>query len=66
MVLSIKLDTLTARILKLSSGSQSRIEPTPFYKQEEARHQRFTAQFSSHMVCHGKTIWHQVIAVKNR
>ena len=29
--LSIVLDTLTARILKLSSDSQSRIEPTPFY-----------------------------------
>ena len=29
--LSIPLDTLTARILKLSSDSQSRIEPTPFY-----------------------------------
>ena len=29
--LSITLDTLTARILKLSSNSQSRIEPTPFY-----------------------------------
>ena len=29
--LSITLDTLTARILKLSSDSQSRIEPTPFY-----------------------------------
>ena len=31
MKLSITLDTLTARILKLSSDSQSRIEPTPFY-----------------------------------
>ena len=29
--LSITLDTLTARILKLSSDSQSGIEPTPFY-----------------------------------
>ena len=29
--LSITLDTLTARILKLRSDSQSRIEPTPFY-----------------------------------
>ena len=29
--LSITLDTLTARILKLSSVSQSRIEPVPFY-----------------------------------
>lgn len=29
--LSIILDTLTARILKLSSNSQSRIEPVPFY-----------------------------------
>lgn len=28
--LSITLDTLTARILKLSSDSQSGIEPTPF------------------------------------
>ena len=31
MILSITLDTLTARILKLSSDSQSRIESTPFY-----------------------------------
>ena len=31
MKLSITLDTLTARILKLSSDSRSRIEPTPFY-----------------------------------
>ena len=31
MKLSITLDTLTARIMKLSSDSQSRIEPTPFY-----------------------------------
>ena len=31
MKLSIKLDTLTARIMKLSSDSQSRIKPTPFY-----------------------------------
>ena len=29
--LSITLDTLTARILKLSSDSQIGIEPTPFY-----------------------------------
>ena len=29
--LSITLDTLIARILKLSSDSQSRIEPAPFY-----------------------------------
>ena len=29
--LSITLDTLTARILKLSSDSQSGIEPVPFY-----------------------------------
>ena len=29
--LSITLDTLTARILKLSSDSQSGIEPMPFY-----------------------------------
>ena len=28
--------------------------------------QCFTAQFGSHMVCHGKTIWHQIIAIKNR
>ena len=32
MKLSITLDTLTARILKLSSDSQSRIEPAPFYR----------------------------------
>ena len=31
MKLSITLDTLTARILKLSSDSRSRIEPVPFY-----------------------------------
>ena len=31
MKLSITLDTLTARILKLSSDSQSGIEPAPFY-----------------------------------
>ena len=31
MKLSITLDTLTARILNLSSDSQSRIEPVPFY-----------------------------------
>ena len=30
-ILSIKLDTLTARILKLSSDSHSRIEPAPLY-----------------------------------
>ena len=29
--LSITLDTLTARVLKLSSNSQSGIEPMPFY-----------------------------------
>ena len=29
--LSITLDTLTARILKLSSDNQSGIEPMPFY-----------------------------------
>ena len=29
--LSIALDTLTVRILKLSSDSQSGIEPMPFY-----------------------------------
>ena len=28
--------------------------------------QCFTAQFGTHMVCHGKTIWHQIIAIKNR
>ena len=31
MKLSITIDTLTARIMKLSSDSQIRIEPTPFY-----------------------------------
>ena len=31
MKLSITFDTLTARILKLSSDSQSGIESTPFY-----------------------------------
>ena len=31
MILSIKLDTLTARILKLSSDSHSRIESAPLY-----------------------------------
>ena len=31
LILSIKLDTLTARILKLSSDSHSRIESAPLY-----------------------------------
>ena len=31
MILSIKLDTLTARILKLSSDGHSRIEFAPLY-----------------------------------
>ena len=31
MKLSITLDTFPTRILKLSSDSQSRIEPMPFY-----------------------------------
>ena len=31
LILSIKLDTLTARILKLSSDGHSRIVPMPFY-----------------------------------
>ena len=31
MILSIKLDTLTARILKLSSDGHSRIESAPLY-----------------------------------
>ena len=31
VILSIKLDTLTARILKLSSDSHSRIESAPLY-----------------------------------
>ena len=31
VILSIKLDTLTARILKLSSDSHSRIVPAPLY-----------------------------------
>ena len=35
MKLSIPLDTLTARILKLSSDSQSRIEPTPLYSRRK-------------------------------
>ena len=35
MKLSITLDTLTARILKLSSDSQSGIEPTPFYSRRK-------------------------------
>ena len=35
MKLSITLDTLTARILKLSSDSQSRIEPTPLYSRRK-------------------------------
>ena len=33
--LSITLDTLTARILKLSSDSQSRIEPVPLYSRRK-------------------------------
>ncbi len=33
--LSIVLDTLTARILKLSSDSQSRIEPAPLYSRRK-------------------------------
>ena len=33
--LSITLDTLTARILKLSSDSQSGIEPTPLYSRRK-------------------------------
>ena len=35
MKLSITLDTLTARILKLSSDSQSRIEPVPLYSRRK-------------------------------
>ena len=35
MKLSITLDTLTARILKLSSNSQSRIESTPLYSRRK-------------------------------
>ena len=31
LILSIKLDTLTARILKLSSDGHSRIVPAPLY-----------------------------------
>ena len=31
MILSIKLDTLTARILKLSSDGHNRIVPAPLY-----------------------------------
>ena len=38
--LSITLDTLTARILKLSSDSQSRIEPVPFYSWWDATDRR--------------------------
>ena len=38
--LSITLDTLTARILKLSSDSQSRIEPMPFYSWWDATDRR--------------------------
>ena len=40
MKLSITLDTLTARILKLSSDSQSRIEPVPFYSWWDATDRR--------------------------
>ena len=40
LILSIKLDTLTARILKLSSDSQSRIEPVPFYSWWDATDRR--------------------------
>ena len=35
MILSIKLDTLTARILKLSSDSHSRIVPAPLYSRRK-------------------------------
>jgi len=38
--LSITFDTLTARILKLSSDSQSRIEPVPFYSWWDATDRR--------------------------
>ena len=38
--LSITLDTLTARILKLSSDSQSRIEPTPLYSRRKPADRR--------------------------
>ena len=38
--LSITLDTLTARILKLSSDSQSRIESVPFYSWWDATDRR--------------------------
>ena len=38
--LSITLDTLTARIMKLSSDSQRRIEPTPFYSRWDTTDRR--------------------------
>ena len=40
VILSIKLDTLTARILKLSSGSQSRIVPAPLYSRRKPADRR--------------------------
>ena len=40
MKLSITLDTLTARIMKLSSDSQRRIEPTPFYSRWDTTDRR--------------------------
>ena len=40
MKLSIILDTLTARIMKLSSDSQRRIEPTPFYSRWDTTDRR--------------------------
>ena len=40
MKLSITLDTLIARILKLSSDSQSRIEPVPLYSWWDATDRR--------------------------
>ena len=40
MILSITLDTLTARILKLSSDSQSGIESTPFYSWWDSTNRR--------------------------
>lgn len=38
--LSITLDTLTTRIMKLSSDSQRRIEPTPFYSRWDTTDRR--------------------------
>ena len=35
LILSIKLDTLTARILKLSSDGHSRIESAPLYSRRD-------------------------------